>query len=85
MLQRELERLGGRHKSIKDELSISMTLAIEVAVALEEQDESEKVAKIDEAMQSYIKMEKLLQDHTAIMTEARNALRPQVPPCICHS
>lgn len=42
-LQRELDRLGGKHKAIKDELAIAMTLATEVAVALEEQNESEKV------------------------------------------
>jgi hypothetical protein len=41
---RELERLGGKHKAIKDELAIAMTLATEVAVALEEQNEGEKVA-----------------------------------------
>jgi hypothetical protein len=42
-LQRELDRLGGKHKAIKDELAIAMTLATEVAVALEEQGEGEKV------------------------------------------
>ncbi|ELR23923.1 E3 SUMOprotein ligase NSE2, putative [Acanthamoeba castellanii str. Neff] len=72
-LQRELDRLGGKHKAIKDELAIAMTLATEVAVALEEQGEGEK--NLDEAMQSYITMEKLLQDHATIIGEVRNVLR----------
>lgn len=52
-----------------------MTLATEVAVALEEQGEGEKVQNLDEAMQSYITMEKLLQDHATIIGEVRNVLR----------
>eukprot|EP01121_Diplochlamys_sp_Union-15-3_P017561 TRINITY_DN6208_c0_g1_i2.p1 TRINITY_DN6208_c0_g1~~TRINITY_DN6208_c0_g1_i2.p1 ORF type:complete len:169 (+),score=28.32 TRINITY_DN6208_c0_g1_i2:43-549(+) len=73
---RDLEGQVSKHKSHIQSVLLSMTMAIEVAVALEESGQNEEIAKLEEVIVDYIKMEQQLTTHvSALVSVKENIIR----------
>ena len=72
---RELDRVSSKHKALLTELTIGMATVMDVAVALEETNEHDKVKKLEEAIKEFIQMEKMIQSHSAALEDVKNKAR----------
>jgi len=75
----DIENQIGKHKNHNQALTLSMTMAIEVAVALEELGQAEEVKKLEEAIKEYVLMEEEVTAHITALSVVKDTLSHQPP------
>jgi len=71
MTSREIDAVISKHRSLAQELLISMGSTVDIAVALEKLKESEKVQKLEDAMKSYVDMEAMISNHISALEDLK--------------
>jgi len=72
-----VERLGvgSKNRPLMQELTISMANAMDLAVALEENGDHDRVAKLEESMRTYINLEQQVKDHAKVIEAVKDVLK----------
>jgi len=71
---KEIDSMIEKHKQLLQEIVVSMGISTDVAVAVEEQKDAQKVSDLEKTMQDYINMEESVKRHITALTDLKRHL-----------